>query len=175
MKQKINVHMITAMGLLIALMVVLSRLLAFETQLLKISFDFVPQIVMGMLFGPLWTGIGSVLADTIGMMIFARAAFFPGFTLNAFITGLIYGYFFYQKPVTWKNSFLCALVNTIVVSLILTPIWLAIMYDQPLTSWVIWAPRLLKALVMLPIQTALNEGIGRIIPLKRLTKNVKLN
>ncbi len=175
MKQKINVHMITAMGLLIALMVVLSRLLAFETQLLKISFDFVPQIVMGMLFGPLWTGIGSVLADTIGMMLFARAAFFPGFTLNAFITGLIYGYFFYQKPVTWKNSFLCALVNTIVVSLILTPIWLAIMYDQPLTSWVIWAPRLLKALVMLPIQTALNEGIGRIIPLKRLTKNVKLN
>ena len=175
MKQKINVHMITAMGLLIALMVVLSRLLAFETQLLKISFDFVPQIVMGMLFGPLWTGIGSVLADTIGMMLFARAAFFPGFTLNAFITGLIYGYFFYQKPVTWKNSFLCALVNTIFVSLILTPIWLAIMYDQPLTSWVIWAPRLLKALVMLPIQTALNEGIGRIIPLKRLTKNVKLN
>lgn len=175
MKQKINVHMITAMGLLIALMVVLSRLLAFETQLLKISFDFVPQIVMGMLFGPLWTGIGSVLADTIGMMLFARAAFFPGFTLNAFITGLIYGYFFYQKPVTWKNSFLCALVNTIFVSLILTPIWLAIMYDQPLTSWVIWAPRLLKALVMLPIQTALNEGIGRIIPLKRLTKSVKLN
>ena len=41
------------MGLLIGLMVVLSQVLGFETQLLKITFDFVPEVVMASLFGPL--------------------------------------------------------------------------------------------------------------------------
>ncbi len=172
MKQKINVHMVTTMGLLIALIVILSRILGFETQFIKISFEFVPKIVMGMLFGPFWTGVGAVLADTIGMMLFARAAFFPGFTLNAFIAGGIYGYFFYKKEVTWKNAILCAFFNTLIISLILTPIWLSIMYNQPLTSWVIWGPRLVKAAVMLPIQSIMNYFVGRVIPMKQLTKNL---
>lgn len=68
--------MITMLGLLIALTVILSRIFGFETQFIKISFEFVPKIIMGALFGPMWTGIGAVLADTIGMMLFARSAFF---------------------------------------------------------------------------------------------------
>lgn len=170
MKKKINAHMITMLGLLIALTVVLSRIFGFEWQFIKISFDFVPKIIMGALFGPIWTGVGAVAADTIGMMLFARAPFFPGFTLNAFVTGLIYGHFFYRKEVTWKNAILCSLLITIVVSLILTPIWLAIMYNQPLTSWVIWGPRLVKALIMFPIQSILNYVVGRALPLKRLKR-----
>lgn len=168
MEKKINAHMITMLGLLIALTVILSRLFGFETQFIKISFDFVPKIIMGALFGPVWTGVGSVAADTIGMMLFARSPFFPGFTLNAFVGGLVYGYFFYKKEVTWKNAILCALTNTIIISLVLTPIWLAIMYNQPLTSVVIWGPRLIKALIMLPIQSILNYIVGRALPLKRL-------
>lgn len=173
MTKKINAHMITMLGLLIALTVILSRIFGFETQFIKISFEFVPKIIMGALFGPMWTGIGAVLADTIGMMLFARSAFFPGFTLNAFIGGLIYGYFFYQKEVTWKNAILCSLSITIIVSLILTPIWLMIMYNQPITSGVIWGPRVIKALVMFPIQLILNYVVGRALPLKRLKSYLK--
>ena len=40
MKKKIDAHIIATMGLLIGLMVVLSQVLGFETQLLKITFDF---------------------------------------------------------------------------------------------------------------------------------------
>ena len=83
MNKKLNAYMISMMGLLIAIMVVLSRILGLEWQFIKISFDFVPKIVMAMMFGPIWTGIGAVIADIIGMMLFAKAAFFPGFTLNA--------------------------------------------------------------------------------------------
>lgn len=170
MNKKPGAYMISMMGLLIAIMVVLSRILGFEWQFIKISFDFVPKIVMGMMFGPFWTGIGAVIADLIGMMLFAKAAFFPGFTLNAFLGGVIYGYFFYKKEVTWRNAFLCTVVNTVLIGLILTPIWLAIMYNQPLTSWVIWGPRLTKAILMLPIQTGLTYVVGRMIPVRQLMK-----
>ncbi len=170
MNKKPGAYMISMMGLLIAIMVVLSRILGFEWQFIKISFDFVPKIVMGMMFGPFWTGIGAVIADLVGMMLFAKAAFFPGFTLNAFLGGVIYGYFFYKKEVTWRNAFLCTVANTVLIGLILTPIWLAIMYNQPLTSWVIWGPRLTKAILMLPIQTGLTYVVGRMIPVRQLMK-----
>lgn len=170
MNKKPGAYMISMMGLLIAIMVVLSRILGFEWQFIKISFDFVPKIVMGMMFGPFWTGIGAVIADLVGMMLFAKAAFFPGFTLNAFLGGVIYGYFFYKKEVTWRNALLCTVANTVLIGLILTPIWLAIMYNQPLTSWVIWGPRLTKAILMLPIQTALTYFVGRMIPVRQLMK-----
>ncbi|MBM7708982.1 ECF transporter S component (folate family) [Enterococcus lemanii] len=170
MKQKMSAYMISMMGILVALMVILSRILGFEWQFIKISFDFVPKMVMAMMFGPFWTGVGAVIADLLGMSLFARAAFFPGFTLNAFIGGLIYGYFFYKKEVTWKNAILCTIANTVIIGFILTPIWLAIMYNVPLTSWIIWGPRLLKALIMLPVQSALTYVVGRVIPVKQLMK-----
>lgn len=117
MKKKIDAHIIATMGLLIGLMVVLSQVLGFETQLLKITFDFVPEVVMASLFGPWWTAIGASIADIIGNTLLGKAPFFIGFTLNSFIAGLLYGYFFYKKPITIKNSFLCVLCNTLIIKI----------------------------------------------------------
>lgn len=176
MKRKINAHMLTTMALLIALMVVLTRILGIETQFIRISFTFVPKMIMAMLFGPFWTGIGAALADVIGITMFPKAApFFPGFTLNAFLGGLIYGYFFYKKEITWKNAILCTLVTSLVINLFLTPLWLAIMYNVPLNSWIIWGPRLVKEAVMLPIHSILFYVVGRAMPMKHLTKNLKMS
>ena len=76
MKKHLDARSITTMALLIAMMVTLSRILGIETQFLKVSFTFIPEIIMGMLFGPFWTGIGSVIADFVGMSLFAKAPFF---------------------------------------------------------------------------------------------------
>ena len=119
MKRKVDAHMIAVMGLLIALMVVLSQILGFETSYIKITFSFVPQLIMGMLFGPFWTAVGSSLADIAGMVIFPKSAYFFGFTINAFVGGLIYGYFFYRKEVTLKRAATVVLLNTILITLIL--------------------------------------------------------
>ena len=123
---------------------------------------------MGILFGPFWAGIGGVLADLAGMALFAKATFFIGFTLNAFIEGAIYGFFFYRKEITWKRSFFAVLAVTIVINLVLTPLWLALLYHVPLFSWVVWAPRLLKTVIWFPIQVALTYFVGVGIPYKRL-------
>lgn len=174
MKRKITAQMITVMGLLIALIVVLSNIVAIDTQFLKVSFEFVPKMMMGMLFGPFWTGIGAVIADLIGNTMFAKAPFFIGFTLNKLIEGMVYGYFFYKKEVTWKNVILCTVTLTIIISLVLTPIWLAMMYNVPLNSWVIWGPRILKSVIMVPVQAIMMYMIGSVLPMKRLTKSLKI-
>lgn len=170
MKRKVDAHMISVMGLLIALMVVLSQILGFETQFLKITFTFVPELIMALLFGPFWTATGAAVADVIGMMLFPKGPFFVGFTINAFLGGLIYGYFFYKKEITVRNAFTVVLINTIVISLILTPIWLSILYNVPLDSWALWSARLVKVPFQLVIQTAMIYLVGRAVPYKRLTK-----
>lgn len=173
MKRKIDPFMISVMALLIALDIILWNILVIETQFLKVSFAFVPKLVIGTLFGPFWTGVGLVISDLVGNTIFARAPFFIGFTLNKFIEGLLYGYFFYRKNVTFKNTFLCTLTITIIINLGLTPIWLAIMYNVPINSWIIWGPRLVKAVLMIPVQTVLLYYVGRAIPLKRVRRKLK--
>ena len=69
-KNRLDARMIAIMGLLIALMVTLSRLVSIETPFVKISVTFIPQMIMGILFGPFWSGIGGVLADLVGMALF---------------------------------------------------------------------------------------------------------
>lgn len=172
MKNKLSTQMLTLMGLLIALIIVLSNILAIDTQFLKLTFAFIPKMIMGMIFGPFWTAVGSVVADLIGNTMFAKAPFFFGFTLNKILEGLIYGYFFYNKKITWKNCILCTVTVTALINLGLTPLWLSMLYNTPLNSWIIWAPRLVKTAAMLPIQTIVMYGVAKVLPMERLTRNI---
>lgn len=173
-KNRLDVRMIAVMSLLIALMVTLSRILSIETPFIKISATFIPQMVMGILFGPFWAGIGSVIADFVGMALFPKSAFFIGFTLNAFIEGAIYGFFFYRKEITWKRAIYATLSLTVIINLFLTPLWLGIMYKIPLDNWVFWAPRLIKTVFWVPIQIVVTYIIGwnLLYRYKKILKNL---
>ena len=170
MSRKITTQQITTMSLLIALIVILSNIFSLETQFLKITLEFIPKVIMGILFGPFWTGMGSVIADVIGNTMFAKAPFFIGFTLNKLFEGLIYGYFFYGKKVTWKNTCAATLCIVVLINLMLTPIWLAIMYQVPLTSSAIWIPRIIKSIVIIPIQMVTIYSFTNTVPLKIFRK-----
>lgn len=172
MNKKITTKTIAVMGLLIALMVVLSQVFGFETQLFKITFDFLPQVVMASLFGPWLTAIGSAVADIVGSTLLAKAPFFIGFTLNSFISGALYGFFFYKKKVTIKNTLICVVLNTLVISLFLTPIWLSIMYGIPFTDKRLWALRIVKALIMIPVQTGCIILFDKAVPARIFSKYV---
>lgn len=173
MNKKVTTKQITVMSLLIALIVVLSNILSIETQFLKLTFEFIPKVIMGLLFGPFWTGIGSVIADVIGNTMFAKAPFFIGFTLNKLIEGLIYGYFFYGKKITLKNATYSTLCVVLLINLFLTPIWLAIMYQVPLTSSVIWIPRIIKSIIIIPVQVITIYSFANVVSLKIFKKNCR--
>jgi ECF transporter S component (folate family) len=141
------------MALLIALEIILTRFLSIETPTLRIGFGFLPVAIMAILYGPWWTGAAGIVGDLVGMTLMPKAAFFPGFTLTAFLTGVIFGFILYKKPVTWKRTMGAALAVNIICSLFLDTIWLSMMYGD---SFLVLLPaRLVKVIIMIPLETIL--------------------
>ena len=70
---------------------------------------------------------------------------------------------------TLRRAFLVTLLNTLLITLCLTPLWLHVMYQMPL-NWAFWSLRLGKAVIFLPVQTFLIYATGRALPYKRLAK-----
>lgn len=169
-KELKNTSAISITGMLIGISVVLSFLKIDISNLMQIGFTFLPIAAGGMLFGPTVGAIMGVASDILGYIARPSGFFFPGFTLNALIIGLIYGFFFYKKPVTLKSVILSSLTNTVIINLILTPIWLSIMYGN--AYGVLVAARLLKTVVMFPIDTALLMMVLKLV--EKINANRKL-
>ncbi|MGI6731772.1 MAG: folate family ECF transporter S component [Anaerovoracaceae bacterium] len=152
MKKKSTTRLII-IALLIALEIIFTRFLSINTPILRIGFGFLPVSIVGILYGPLWAGASYALGDILGMMIFPTAAYFPGFTLSAFLTGLVYGFFLHNKKVTWKRALVAASVVCIIINLGLDTLWLYILMNQGVIALI--PARLLKAVIMIPVQTVI--------------------
>lgn len=161
---------ISITGMLVGISVVLSFLKIVISSLMQISFASLPIAAGGMLYGPTVGALMGVASDILGYFARPNGAFFPGFTLNALIIGLIYGFFFYKKPVTLKRVILASLTITIIINLILTPIWLSMMYGN--AFGVLVAGRILKNVVMFPIDTALLMTVLKLV--ERINLNRKM-
>ena len=108
---------IAFVGLLVSMEIIFTRFLSFQTPIIRIGFGFIPIAFSAILFGPLIGGMAAAAADIIGMMIFPKGPYFPGFTLSAFLTGAIYGLFLYRNPVTIVNIAKSVLLITILLIL----------------------------------------------------------
>ena len=102
-KSGFSTRVLTTLALLTALEIVLSRFLSINAWNTKIGFSFVPIVAAAILYGPAAAGIVGALGDFIGAILFPIGAYFPGFTLTAFLTGCVFGLFLHRKeaiPVT---------------------------------------------------------------------------
>lgn len=156
-----NVRTTAVCGMLLALRLVLSLFTVDVTPLLKVGFSFLPVAAAGMLFGPVAGGVVAALGDLIGSFIKPTGAYFPGFTLNAFITGFLYGLILYHRPVKLLRTFAAVAAASFGVSLLLTPLWLALIYGK--AFWAVVSARFLTNLVMLPVQTALLYALLKVL------------
>ena len=120
-----------ALSLLIALDVVLTRFFSIQTPLVRLSTNFIAIAITGALFGAIPAGIAAALADVIGMMLFPYGLFFPGFTLSAFLRGIIYGYFLHEKPVNIKSITISSILVSLGIGLGLTTLWLTMTQGVP--------------------------------------------
>ncbi|MCF3943416.1 folate family ECF transporter S component [Oceanobacillus alkalisoli] len=150
-RTKSPTKMLTITAALVAINLVLNQFTLAFGPLLEVGFAFLPIAVLGFLYGPVNAGIASVVADTIGFVLRPAGFFFPGFTFNALLIGLLFGWFFYRKTITLGRIATANLVVTIIISLILTPIWLNIMFGSPLFA----GPRIVKAIVLYPVEVGL--------------------
>ncbi|MBL4935693.1 folate family ECF transporter S component [Clostridium sp. YIM B02515] len=141
---------IILMGLFIAIDIVLTRFLSIQTPIVRISFDFLPIALAAIMFGPLIGGTTAAIADLIGMMLFPKGAYFPGFTLSAFLTGAIYGIFLYKKTLSTIRVSISVLTIKLFIDLGLNTLWLHILLNKAVFA--ILPTRIISNAVMLPIQ-----------------------
>jgi ECF transporter S component (folate family) len=152
---------IAFVGLLVSMEIIFTRFLSFQTPIIRIGFGFIPIAFTGIMFGPLIGGLAAAIADVLGMLIFPKGTFFPGFTLSAFLTGAFYGLFLYRKPVTVVNVSKSVLLIILLVDIGLNTLWLSILTGNAVVALLV--PRIYKSLIMLPIQVALIQILWRYI------------
>ncbi|MBQ8869019.1 MAG: folate family ECF transporter S component [Oscillospiraceae bacterium] len=132
----------------------------------NVTFFFLPIAIGAMCLGALPAAAIGAVADILGCLIMPTGPYFPGFTLNAVITGAVYGIFFHKrKPKLWQ-IILARLVLMVVVDLVLTPLWLHLLYSTPLV-WAFWVQRFIKCAIVCPLEIVfvliVNSAVYRIL------------
>ncbi len=90
-KKRILIRL-TVIALLTALTVILNRFGTIMTAEIKIGFSFVPIMLCGMLFGPLWGGVCAGVGDILAAILVPLGPPHLGITATAVLSGIIYGF-----------------------------------------------------------------------------------
>lgn len=151
MDNRFDVKKLIQISLLIAIEVILTRFCSIQTPIVRIGFGFLPIAIIAMMYGPLSAGVAYAIGDLLGVALFPTGSFFPGFTITAFLTGIVYGVFLYNKPKTWPRIIGAVLTVCLVINLGLDTLWLSILMGK---GYIALLPtRIMKAVLMIPVQT----------------------
>ena len=146
------------LGVLLALEIVLARFLSISAWNIRIGFSFVPIVIAAMLFGPLGSALVAALGDFLGAVLFPIGPYFPGFTLTAFLTGIVFGVLLHKKQ-SVAGTALAVLAVQFVLGLFLNTFWIHVLYHSPflplLATRVVQAVLLSVVLPMAGILTSL--------------------
>lgn len=158
-KEFFSVKKIAILGMLLALNVVLAKF-SIHTLTVKVGFAFITLVISAMMYGPVEAGIVGALGDVLGYVINPVGAFFPGFTITAFLTGVVYG-FFLKKNVTIFKAIGAAGVVQFVIGLICNTYLLTILTGQ---GFIAMLPgRVLQAVVLFMLQTVIIVLIDKLL------------
>ena len=73
--------------------------------------------------------------------------------LSAMLLGVVYGLWYYRKPVQLWRIIACKLTVTVLFNFFLTPLWLHIMYGQAFV--VLSSLRVIKNIIKFPVDVVL--------------------
>ena len=148
-KNRFSTKMLATLSILVAMEVIIARFGTIRpTESIKISLDFIPIVIAAILYGPVPAVIMSILADVLGAFLFPVGPFFPGFTLTAAVTGLIYGLLLHKSQS--MPRVVCAVVlQQLVCSMVINTFWLHVLYGLP------YLPTMAARLVQCAVVTAL--------------------
>ena len=126
---------------------------------LKIGFSSIVQQFVYYLFGP---GTGMLFAGAMDILKFAvrpTGAFFPGYTLNAMLAAVIYGFFYYRQKISLRRVFAAQLVVALVCNVCLGTLWWHMTTTQAQAAFLpVLGVRLGKNLAQWPLNSLLYYG-----------------
>ena len=147
--KRFDTKMLVTASILIALNIVLSRVLSINAWNIKIGFTFVTIFVGAYFYGPVFTAVVAVIADVTGALILPSGPFFPGFTLTALLTGLLYGLMLHKKQ-TKARIIITILIDQLILGLVVNTYWISILWGTTFAAAVM--TRIVQCLVMIPVQ-----------------------
>ena len=111
-----RVKKILLLSFFLATYMILKRLLSVKILIVSLSFSFVPFILCAIMLGRKHTILLGALGDILGMILFPRGAFFPGYTISSMLTGYIYGTVLYQQhKIVADRKFLIRLIISVTI------------------------------------------------------------
>lgn len=157
-----NTKTLTTCAMLLALAVVLGFLRIPVTNIIEIRFGSLPIAIAGSLFGPGIASVVATLADLLAYLVKPTGPFFPGFTISAIVTAVIFGLVLRRKnhDVTIGQIILAEALHTLVVGLLINSYNLFLLYGNPADTGLsgylaVLSSRVIKELVMLPVNIVL--------------------
>lgn len=129
--RKVNVKLSTqtmaVFAILIAAQFVISQFLTFQVWNIKIGFSFVPVVIAARLYGAIGAAEVAGIGDIIGVMFRPVGIWFPPITISAMLVGAIFGLLL-KKSDSFIRILISVLISEFVFSLLITPLWLTILY-----------------------------------------------
>lgn len=129
MNTKISARCVSMIGILAAMEIILARF-SIHTWNLKIGFSFVPVVIAALAYGPVAAGMVGAIGDIVGALMFPVGAYFPGFTLTAFLTGAVFGICL-RKKVSAASVIVSVLISQALISQCLNTYWISFLYGSP--------------------------------------------
>ena len=142
-------------GMLLALRILFgyfSNLTLAITPDIKIGLTFLPIAIAAMLCGPVAAGAIGALGDLICFLLVPMGAYFPGWTINGLLVGLLYGIFLFEAKHFIPSLVACEIVSGLFVEIALGSLWLYIQFSK--AFWITAGIRGVKTLVAIPIEIA---------------------
>lgn len=158
-RKNFNTQKMVIAAMMIALEIILTRFVAISTPMLRIGFGFLPMVILAIYLGPIWAAGSYAAADVLGSLLFPSGAFFPGFTLSACLTGLIYGLILHRRKITVTRTTVAVAIVLIGVNLMLNTLWLTILLGKGYMA--LLPARAVKELVCIPIDTLMIFAVGK--------------
>lgn len=153
--------------MMITMSVVLTRFASWRVPLggiegIRVGFGTLPNIVAGIMLGPLYGAVAGALSDIVGILMSPMGGFMPHFTLTATLAGFIPGLVFHvtggrEQPAAWGRLACCMAAGNILVSLGLTPYFLWTLYGMDYR--VIMIPRIIAFFLEVPAYTVVAKGL----------------
>ena len=129
-KELKNVYSLVALAMLLAIRIIVgifaNSTMPMFGNMLKISINFLPIAIAATMFGPVGAALVGGLGDVLSFFInpASGGSYFPGFTLNGILTGLILGLFLYKNNVNIKTVLISWTINAVLIEVFLSGYWL---------------------------------------------------
>lgn len=150
LKEIKNLKCLCTMGMLGALSIILNSFSIQIGDFIKIGFTSECNVLVDCLFGPVAGAIFGAAMDLLKFFIKPTGPYFWGWTFSAALAGVIMGFGFYKKKITFVRIIIVRFINSIVINVILGTYWLHVMYGK--AFWALIPTRLFKNVIMLPIE-----------------------